>query len=167
MGPSENLTSFQDLFQPLNGKWRISWRLETGALPARLLNFPFALSPRPPVAHPAAMPPAAAHSGAPSAALVQKNLLAAYTPPAVVITPKGEILYVNGRTGKYLGRPPAWAASTCLEWSATRLRVEISGAVHRALQTKAGVIVERVRVATTAGPQALRLSVRYLGPPRP
>ncbi|AWM33655.1 CheR family methyltransferase [Hymenobacter nivis] len=166
LGPSENLTGFQDLFQPLNGKWKISRRLETAAAPARLLNFPFAMSSWPSVvAHPAAMPPTAAHSGAPFADLVQKNLLAAYTPPAVVITPKGEILYVNGRTGKYLEPAPGVGGLNLFEMARDELRVEISGAVHRALQTKADVTVERVRVATAAGPQALRLSVRHLGAP--
>ncbi|WP_239691866.1 CheR family methyltransferase [Hymenobacter coccineus] len=167
LGPSENLTGFQDLFQPLDGKWKISRRLETGALPSRLLNFPFALSSRPPAAaHLAAMPSAAAaRPDGPFAALVQKTLLTTYTPPAVVITPKGEILYVNGRTGKYLEPAPGVGTLNLFEMARDELRVEISGAVHRALQTRQDVTVERARVATGAGLQLVRLSVRHLGAP--
>ncbi|AMJ67156.1 CheR family methyltransferase [Hymenobacter sp. PAMC 26628] len=167
LGPSENLTGFQDLFQPLDGKWKISRRLETGAAPGRLLNFPFVLSPRPPAAaHPATMPSAAATAarpGGPFAALVQKTLLTAYAPPAVVITPKGEILYVNGRTGKYLEPAPGVGGLNLFDMARDGLRVEISGAVHRALQTHEDVAVDRVRVDATAGPsQLVRLSVRHL-----
>ncbi|MGI4884844.1 MAG: CheR family methyltransferase [Janthinobacterium lividum] len=168
LGPSENLTSVQDLFQPLDGKWKISRRLETSAGAARLLNFPFAMSvsPRPPASHPTTMPSAtAARPGGPFAALVQKTLLAAYTPPAVVITPKGEILYVNGRTGKYLEPAPGVGSLNLFEMAREELRVEISGAVHRALQTRADVTVDQARVATATGPQQLRLSVRHLGAP--
>ncbi|TPG67005.1 CheR family methyltransferase [Hymenobacter nivis] len=168
LGPSENLTGFQDLFQPLDGKWKISRRLETTALPTRLLNFPFSLSPRPPAAaHPATMPSAAAAArpGGPFAALVQKNLLTAYTPPAVVITPKGEILYVNGRTGKYLEPAPGVGTLNLFEMARDELRVELSGAVHQALQTQKDVTVARARVATATGPQLVRLSVRHLEGP--
>ena len=32
----------------------------------------------------------------------QRVLLDSYGPPSVVVTPEGDIVYVNGRTGKYL-----------------------------------------------------------------
>ncbi|WP_159452073.1 hypothetical protein [Hymenobacter roseosalivarius] len=43
----------------------------------------------------------------PFAILVQKALLRYFVPPAVVINPKGEILFVNGRTAATWSPPPA------------------------------------------------------------
>lgn len=169
LGPSENLTGFLDLFQPLDVKWKISRRTETAAALPRLMNFPFGMVRQPPtIAHsPALMSPAASSHryGGPFATLVQKTLLQAYTPPAVVINPKGEILYVNGRTGRYLEPAPGIGTLNVFEMARRELSFEISGAVHRAVQTREDVVVDNVNVKTDLGQQLLRLTVKHLTEP--
>ncbi|MVN74794.1 chemotaxis protein CheR [Hymenobacter sp. HMF4947] len=166
LGPSENLTGFQDLFQPLDVKWKISRRTEVAVSMPRLVNFPFSLThhpavPLPPTAH---MPltPSAHRQGGPFAGFVQKALLQAYAPPAVVITAKGEILYVNGRTGKYLEPAPGLSGMNLFEMAREELSFELSGAVHRAVETGEDVVVDNVHLKTEAGHQLLRLVVRRL-----
>ncbi|MBG8553129.1 CheR family methyltransferase [Hymenobacter guriensis] len=169
LGPSENITGFQELFQPLDVKWKISRRTETATSLPRLLNFPFALSRQSTAApHPSASMATAVSSrreGGPFASLVQKVLLSTYSPPAVVINAKGEILYVNGRTGKYLEPAPGLGSMNIFDMAREELSYEISGAVHRALQTRQEVKVDGVRVKTEAGQQLLRLTVKYLEEP--
>ncbi|RZK62273.1 MAG: hypothetical protein EOO59_02980 [Hymenobacter sp.] len=48
------------------------------------------------------------------------------------------------------------------EMAREELNFEISGAVHRAIQTREDVLVDNVRVRTDAGQQLLRLSVQHL-----
>jgi two-component system CheB/CheR fusion protein len=168
LGPSENLTGFLDLFQPLDAKWKISRRAEGSVALPRLLNFPFAQArPQPATPHaPTLMQPSSPHRhSGPFAALVQKVLLQAYTPPAVVINPKGEILYVNGRTGRYLEPAPGLGALNLFEMAREELSFELSGAVHRAVQLREEVVLENVRVKTETGQQLLRLSVKHLTEP--
>jgi two-component system CheB/CheR fusion protein len=169
LGPSENLTGFLDLFQPLDVKWKISRRTEAAAVLPRLINFPFSMAPKSPAAphSPALMSPAASshRHGGPFATLVQKALLQAYTPPAVVINPKGEILYVNGRTGRYLEPAPGVGSLNVFEMARRELSFEISGAVHRAVQTREDVVVDNVHVKTDLGQQLLRLTVKHLTEP--
>jgi two-component system CheB/CheR fusion protein len=169
LGPSENLTGFIDLFQPLDVKWKISRRTEAGAALPRLINFPFGMARQSPAAvhSPTLMSPTASshRHGGPFATLVQKTLLQAYTPPAVVINPKGEILYVNGRTGRYLEPAPGIGGLNVFEMARHELSFEISGAVHRAVQTREDVVVENVRVKTDLGQQLLRLTVKHLVEP--
>jgi two-component system CheB/CheR fusion protein len=166
LGPSENMTGAQDLFQPLDVKWKISRRTSLPASLPHLIKFPFSLAQHP------ATPPTTAHMSASAsnhrqsstfAALIQKKLLQAYAPPAVVIDSKGEILYVNGRTGKYLEPAPGLSGMNLFEMAREELNFEISGAVHRANQIREDVVVDNVRVRTDAGQQMLRLSVQHLG----
>ncbi|GAB2794048.1 two-component system CheB/CheR fusion protein [Hymenobacter luteus] len=169
LGPSENLTSFQDLFQPLDVKWKISRRTETASSLPRLVNFPFAMSrqhlpsPHPSVAMSTTI--TGRRDGGPFAAQVQKTLLATYAPPAVVINPKGEILYVHGRTGKYLEPAPGLSGMNLFDMAREDLSFELSGAVHRATQTRQSVVLDQVRVKTEGGQQLLRLTVKYLEEP--
>jgi two-component system CheB/CheR fusion protein len=171
LGPSENISSFQDLFQPLDVKWKISRRTDAASSLTQLASFPFAL------ARHAASPiqatsllttsPAARRDGTPFASLVQKELLRSYTPPAVVINTKGEILYVNGRTGRYLEPAPGLSGMNLFEMAREKLNYEVSGAVHRATQTRENVVVEDVPVQTDGGQLLLRLTVRHLTEPEP
>jgi two-component system CheB/CheR fusion protein len=166
LGPSENMTGTQDLFQPLDIKWKISRRTSLTASLPHLIKFPFPLarhtSARPITAHMSAS--ASNHRQSTSfAALIQKKLLQVYAPPAVVIDGKGEILYVNGRTGRYLEPAPGLSGMNLFDMAREELNFEISGAVHRANQSREDVVVDNVRVRTDMGQLLLRLSVQHLG----
>ncbi len=167
LGPSENTAGPHDLFKPLDAKWKVSERIETAGSLTRLANFRWASSRPAPAALPAALlPPVTVPGrGGPFAALVQKALLAAYAPPAVVVDAKGEILFIHGRTGKYLEPAPGVSGLNLFEMAREALGPEISRAVRRAVQTRADVVVNDVRVQTDAGPQPLRLLVKYLTAP--
>ena len=168
LGPSENITGFQDLFQPIDIKWKISRRTTTAASMPRLASFPFsfsnasAVAPLPLVPM---LPSVTPQYGGPFASFVQKALLQTYAPPAVVVNNKGEILYVNGRTGKYLEPAPGLSGMNIFEMARAELSFEISGAVHRATQSREPVVLDGVRLKTEAGVQLLRLSVRLLSEP--
>ncbi|MCC2546483.1 PAS domain-containing protein [Hymenobacter sp. BT175] len=168
LGPSENLTGFQDLFSPLDLKWKISRRLEGTSSLTRLANFPFSMSRHPAAPAPASsatiLTPAARKDG-PFASLVQRLLLRHFTPPAVVVNIRGEILFVNGRTGKYLEPAPGLGAMNLFEMAREELSYELSGAVHQASTTRQEVVADNVRVRTESGYQLLRLTVRYLQEP--
>jgi two-component system CheB/CheR fusion protein len=167
LGPSENITGFQDLFVPIDVKWKLSRRTDTPPSLPRIINFPFAMA-RP---HAAGLPAAALmttssrRDGGPFAQLVQKALLHTYSPPAVVINQKGEILYVNGRTGKYLEPAPGLSGMNIFDMAREELNFELSGAVHRAYQQHTDVVVDEVRVKTDTGYQLLRLTVKPFDEP--
>ncbi|WP_253805661.1 CheR family methyltransferase [Hymenobacter taeanensis] len=168
LGPSENVTGFQDMFIPLDIKWKISRRSESVASLTRLANFPFSLTRHPaaPV-HPVGLMNASTprrESGA-FATLVQKVLLRYYAPPAVVINSKGDILFVNGRTGKYLEPAPGLSGMNLFDMAREELNFEISGAVHRATQNRQDAVLEEVRLKTDNGYELLRLTVKYLSEP--
>ncbi|HEX8425391.1 CheR family methyltransferase [Hymenobacter sp.] len=170
LGPSENLTGFQELYTPLDVKWKISRANETASQLVRLTNFPFSASRQQAVApntSSSMVPSAVPRRDNSFATLIQRLLLASYAPPAVVINPKGEILFVNGRTGKYLEPAPGLSGLNIFDMAREELHFEISDAVHRATQQRQTIVNESVKVKTEAGYQLLRLTVKFLTEPEP
>ncbi|RAK66844.1 chemotaxis protein CheB [Hymenobacter edaphi] len=166
LGPSENLMGFQTLFTPLDVKWKISRRNNVPYSLARISHFPFSLT------HQAAVPsiPPPVTSPAPRkedhfVVLIQKMLLRTFAPPAVVINSKGEILFVNGRTGRYLEPAPGLGTMNVFDMAREEMGFELSGAVHRAHQQHEDVTVEGIKLRTESGYQLIRLTVKFLDAP--
>ncbi|MFD2720713.1 CheR family methyltransferase [Hymenobacter monticola] len=166
LGPSENLTGFQDLFQPLDVKWKLSRRTDAPASITRLAAFPLNLVRQPtPSASPSAsgpMNPDSVRKEGAFATLVQRLLLRQYTPPAVVINAKGEILYVNGRTGRYLEPAPGLGGMNLFDMAREELNYELSSAVHRAAATREAVVTDNVKLRQDNGVQLVRVTVKPL-----
>ncbi|WP_197076689.1 CheR family methyltransferase [Hymenobacter terrenus] len=166
LGPSENLTGFQDLFQALDVKWKLSRRTDTPSSLSRLANFPFSLTRQhaqpTPASVSATMTPNSSRKEGPFATLVQRVLLRQYTPPAVVINPKGEILYVNGRTGRYLEPAPGLGGMNIFEMAREELNYELSETVHKAATSRQNVVVENVKLRLDTGVQLVRVTVKVL-----
>ena len=166
LGPSENLAGSQDLFQTLDLKWKISRRTDAPASVSQLVNFPFVRA-RPPASAslaPASVPmnsPITRKEG-PFVALVQRALLRYYTPPAVVINGKGEILYVNGRTGRYLEPAPGLSGLNVFDMVRQELNYELSAAVYKAVATREAVVTDHLKLRLDTGIQLLRLTVKPL-----
>ena len=62
----------------------------------------------------------------------QRALLDAYGPPSVVITAEGDIIYVNGRTGKYLEPSSGKVNVNVFAMAREGLREELGVAIHNA-----------------------------------
>ncbi|WP_395059602.1 chemotaxis protein CheB [Polaromonas sp.] len=104
LGSSETVGRFNQLFIPLESKLRLYLRQDsTGA------NTPdFLLTSLPPLSRikkelpmpPPSAPDSTAMENLQTAA--DRVLLQVYAPPAVVVNSTGDIIYISGRTGKYL-----------------------------------------------------------------
>ncbi|MBJ6108055.1 PAS domain-containing protein [Hymenobacter sp. BT523] len=166
LGPSENLTGFQDLFQSLDVKWKISRRTDTPSSVTRLAAFPFTLArqqaPSAPASASGSMNPNSVRKEGTFATLVQRVLLRHYTPPAVVINGKGEIMYVNGRTGRYLEPAPGLSGMNVFDMAREELNYELSAAVHKAVATREPVVADHVKLRLDTGVQLVRLTVKPL-----
>ncbi len=94
---------------------------------------------------------------------VQHMLIAQYAPPAVLINEQGDIVFVQGRTGKYL-EPSAGKASMNVFFMAREgLRLELSAAVRKACRTRGAVALNGLRVRTNGSFENVNLTVRPCG----
>jgi chemotaxis methyl-accepting protein methylase len=159
LGSAETVGNFSYLFVPLNHKARIYRRLDQ-AMPLAQLEFPDKL-PLP--AFPTDMPvaPQAESIGQLTDQLIQQN----WAPAAVLVNAEGDILYISGRTGKYL-EPAAGKTNINLHAMAREgLREALTGVIRKALQTAQPIQLCGLRVATEGGTQTVDVLVKALDQP--
>ncbi|MEX0740489.1 MAG: chemotaxis protein CheB [Pseudohongiella sp.] len=92
-------------------------------------------------------------------------LLQVYAPPAVVLNSDGDIVYISGRTGKYL-EPAAGKANWNFHAMARGgLRSAIAGALKLAVTSQEPVQLRSLQVETPNGPQPVDVTVQALHTP--
>ncbi|MBE3133018.1 MAG: PAS domain-containing protein, partial [Acidobacteria bacterium] len=159
LGSAETVGRFTDLFAPLEGKTQLYRRLESG-LRAEPIEFPASfLSAR------KGVPPQALRPAASLQSQAEQLLLQRYSPAAVLVNDKGDILFISGRTGKYLEPAVGKANLNLFAMAREGLRYELTVAFQRALRLKDAVTRKNVKVGTNGGVQAVDLTVQAITEP--
>ncbi len=158
LGSSETVGGFTNLFEVVDKKWKIYRRREIPQALYREIEFPSGSPAGSPPEKPA---PAGSQSRKASdiAQATQKAVLDEFAPTAVLVDADGDVLYVQGRTGKYLetpSGPPSW---NILDMAREGLRIELSSALRSARSTKKPVIRQQVSVKINGGVQTIDLHV--------
>ena len=162
LGSAETIGAFTDLFAPLAGKTRFYRRLDS-ALPAEPVEFPSSFFPDLP--HAAAVQPQARMPVPNLQALADQLLLQRFSPAAVLTNDKGDILYISGRTGKYLEPAAGKANWNIFAMAREGLRYELNNAFQKALRQKTAARLKGVKVGTNGGVQALDITVQPISEP--
>jgi two-component system CheB/CheR fusion protein len=161
LGSSESIGSFGNLFEPLDAKSHLFRRREN-VLPARAVEFPSSFGAPPLTAAEIQQP------GKPVANLqkqVERLLLQSYLPAAVLVNGSGDILFINGRTGKYLEPAAGKANWNIFAMSRPGLRLVLGDAFALALRQKSTVTRRNVAIDGEGVPRALDLTIRPLNEP--
>lgn len=166
LGSSETVGSFSKLFEPVDSKLRLYSRRQnqSDAGPELLLNsFPPLL--KPPTETPMSSSPTAAQ-GVDSLQVAAENvLLQGHAPPAVVVNAAGDIVYISGRTGKYL-EPAAGKANWNFHAMVREsLREPVANALVQAVQKDEAVQVRGLQLGAAGGAQGVDVTVQPLHNP--
>lgn len=161
LGSSETVGRFEDLFEPLDAKLRLYRRREPAASKA-VPEFPLRATPMP-----SKEPRVADESISPSTlqAAADRVLLQDIAPPAVLVNDRGDIVYINGRTGRYL-EPAAGKANWNIHVMAREgIRAPLASALDQAMAQ--GEAVQLTGLPVEAGPGAplVDITVRALSDP--
>lgn len=142
LGSAESIGNFTELFSPLEAKARIYRRMD---VKQKLLDvdFPTRHTDDTPTTAPMRspdMPPANLQT------LADQLLLQKFSPAAVLTNADGDILFINGRTGKYL-EPAAGKANWNIHAMAREgLRQELMIALPKALRTGEAAVVKNLLI---------------------
>ncbi|HEY0339302.1 MAG TPA: chemotaxis protein CheB [Steroidobacteraceae bacterium] len=164
LGESETAGRSSSLFRPLAPKSRLYLRSDGTTAPG-FVNFPVnrGLSPRMTsqeliVTHPLSHIPNLQTQA-------DQVVLQEFSPPAVLVNEQGDILYISGRTGKYL-EPAAGKANWNIHVMARpAIRAQLATALREALQEKKSVELHALRLEDDA-PLTVDVTVRALQEPR-
>ncbi len=163
LGSSESIGGFGDLFEAVDKKWKI-FRRKTGALGTPpLIDFPVqptitALEAR----VPAAIRPARESS---IAGPVERLLLARFAPVSVVVSERGDVVYIHGRTGAYLEPAAGQPRLNILDMAREGLQHDLAAALRRAAAQDTEVTREGVRVRSDGDFNYVNLSVTKIHEP--
>lgn len=162
LGTSETVGSFSSLFNPLDIKSKLYNRIDT-PLSLTEIEFPTKLLPATPVAK--TLTDRTQHMKMPIPnlqILADRLLLQNYSPAAVIATHEGDILYINGHTGKYL-EPAAGKANWNLYAMAREgLRHELGMAIKKAQSQADPVYVPNLTIGTNGVKQTINLTVQSI-----
>ena len=160
LGSAETIGGFNQLFTPVDAKSRIYRRTES-ALKAEPVDFPTSLAARPGIIEDTRpMKPEGKLQS-----MADQLLLQQYAPAAVLVNSNGDILYISGRTGKYLEPPAGKANWNIFAMAREGLRYELGGAFKKALRQKDAVTLQGLKVGTNGGEQFMDLIVQAIAEP--
>ncbi|NLF30413.1 MAG: PAS domain-containing protein, partial [Planctomycetes bacterium] len=159
LGPSETIGQATDLFAMVDKKWKI-YRCKAAPAAHPTLEFPTGLA----AAEQEAEPPQGPHLSEESHALhmVESILRQSDAPPCAVVDEAGEVLYVHGRTGRYLEPPQGRFSGNVLEMARPGLKAQLAEALRRAAVHKQPVVKGGLRVEHNGGALTLDLTVKPL-----
>ncbi|MFH0871338.1 MAG: chemotaxis protein CheB [bacterium] len=159
LGSAETIGGFTDLFAPLEGKSQLYRRLESG-LRVEPIEFPTSFT-----SARKGVPPKALKPTANLQSQAEQLLLQRYSPAAVLVNDKGDILYISGRTGKYLEPAAGKANWNLFAMAREGLCYELTDAFRKALRQQDAVTRKNVKVGTDGGVQAVDLTVQAIAEP--
>jgi len=88
-----------------------------------------------------------------------------FSPPAVLTNDKGDIIYINGRTGKYLEPAAGKANWNIFAMAREGLRFELGSAFQKALRQKEPASVKDLKVGTNGDTQHVDITVQTVTEP--
>ena len=161
LGSSESVGSFIDLFAPLDNKLKLFHRCESVlavplAFPASFVPVPSEIPKGLPMVNPATN----------LQMLADQLLLQQFSPPAVLTNDKGDILYISGRTGKYLEPAAGKANWNIFAMVREGLSFGMGSAFQKAVRQIETVTARGLRIGKDGGTNAVDITVKAIEEPK-
>ncbi len=160
LGKSETVGEFFDFFATLDEKTRLYRRIDTH-LRTKPVKFSSAFVP---VQHAPPLPKVS-KPGVNLQSMADQLLLQKYSPAAVLVNDQGDILYISGRTGKYLEPAAGKVNWNIFAMAREGLRYELNSLFKNALLQKDAVSLKNVVVKTNGDVQAADITIQVITEP--
>lgn len=161
LGSAETLGAQSHFFTPIDSKLKIYQRTITNQSPD-LFDFPSSFSRTKQTYiehHTPIKPPANIQT------LADQLLLQQFSPPGVLVNNLGDIIYISGRTGKYLEPAVGKANMNIFAMLRDGLRNDFPAAFRQALMKKELVQLRNIKVGTNGGTQYLDATIQWIDKP--
>ncbi|RFZ81346.1 chemotaxis protein CheR [Mucilaginibacter terrenus] len=146
MGPAETIGGFTDMFVSTDPKWKLYERKEGNPLMGKMIDFPFHVAKQYPLISNKMDDPEKLASKSSVADTFNRILLEKFTPSSVLVNDKGDILYTNGKTGKFLELPNGEAAMNIHKMAREELRYVVGNLIHQARAQKEHASINDIKL---------------------
>lgn len=161
LGTAESCSGFNDLFTPLEGKWRLFRRRDTGP---QELPTSFPVSTRLPTPARSATPSPTGQT--PNLqTLADQLMMQRFSRPAVMVNSRGDIHYVYGRTGDFLEAPVGKANWNLLAMAREGLRQGVAAAFRKAVRERTSTTARGLRVEGHRGKIPVDVTIQTIEEP--
>ena len=160
LGNAESVGNFGNLFEAANHKARIYRRLDQAQSIAEV-NFPRPLPSVPPMRIDLPTTEPLENLGQLTDQFIQHT----FAPPAVLVNAEGDILYISGRTGKYLEPASGKVNINIYAMAREGLREALTGVIRKALKDAVPVLLNGLRIGTNGGTQIVNVVVQAMDKP--
>ncbi len=158
LGSAESVGNFTDLFKPLDLKSRIYKRLRP-LIQIDPIEFPNSFAPYQPEVN---QPSTEVQN---IQAVADKLILQCYSPATVLVNGKGDIIYITGRTGKYLEPAAGKVNWNIFAMAREGLNYKLSDTFYKAIRQKEMVTSKNAVVRNEGGTMMVDISVNPLKEP--
>ncbi|MFZ4521401.1 MAG: chemotaxis protein CheB [Bacteroidales bacterium] len=161
LGSAENLGKNRDGFEEIDNRLKIFRR--TGSLhTSELIDFPSSFSRKEKLAKAEKSRPKVVEN---IQNIADQLLLQRFAPASVLVNPSGDIIYITGRTGKYL-EPVAGKANWNIHAMARDgLRQELPGAFRKVMKNFDPLVLRNIKVGTNGGTQMIDVTLQCIESP--
>ncbi|HZL08552.1 MAG TPA: chemotaxis protein CheB [Prolixibacteraceae bacterium] len=163
LGSSESLGTQSHFFKPVDAKLKIYERTGTIVKP-ELFDFPASFSRTSPKSVEKQIPDKSIPN---IQTLADQLLLQQFSPAGVLVNENGDIIYISGRTGKYLEPAVGKANMNIYAMLREGISKEFPAAFRIALLKKEAVILHNLKVGTNGGTQFLDIKIKWIDKPDP
>jgi PAS domain S-box-containing protein len=160
LGSAESVGNFGNIFASANHKARIYRRLDQPQSMAEV-SFPRQIPSTPPTGLAMSSTEPIETLGPVTDQFIQQT----YAPAAVLVNAEGDILYVSGRTGKYLEVAAGKVNINIYALAREGLREALTGVIRKALKDAVPVLLNGLRVGTNGGTQIVNVVVQAMDKP--
>jgi two-component system CheB/CheR fusion protein len=159
LGSSETIGYFTDLFTTIDTKWKLFRRKETGVVARPSVDIPAGPNVND-------IKPSRTKMNVPEQSafpdVFKQVLIDHFAPASVLVNEAGDILYIHGKTGRYLEPAAGEASLNIFSMAREGLRLELASLVRRALMQRREVATSGVRVVNNGEHAVVNVSVRPL-----
>jgi two-component system CheB/CheR fusion protein len=161
LGSAETLGAQSHFFDTVDNKLKIYQRSVTDQIP-ELYDFPSSFSRTKQMSIEPIIPVKPTSN---IQVLADQLLLQHFSPPGVLVNDKGDIIYISGRTGKYLEPAVGKANMNIFAMLRDGLQNEFPSAFRQVVMKKEPVTLHNIKVGTNGGTQYVNVNIQLIEKP--
>ncbi len=160
LGSSETIGGFVDLFSMLDKKWKFYKRRDSIYSVQPFIDFPLSHSIGKTYETPMKISEVKNITQ-----LAEKVILQNYSPDCVIITGNGDIVYIHGKTGRYLELTNGEAKMNIFEMARIGLKQELPALIRKVSSARKGLTSEGIKIKPNGKTLLINLTVKPIKEP--